>query len=212
MNSQNSSKPPSSDGLAKKTRSLRGTSDKKAGAQDGHKGKTLKRVAEPTETIHHPLPSQCNRCHRPLPLGEALVAERRQVFDVPARSFDVVEHCTLEVACSCGQVHVSSFPADVSDVVQYGPNVKALSVHLTQGQMLPFARTAELLHDIYGLSVSPGTLVAWVGEARAALQDTANQIAANLHSAALVNADESGLRVAGKLHWLHIAANDALTW
>jgi len=212
MNSQNSSKPPSSDGLAKKTRSLRGTSDKKAGAQDGHKGTTLKRVAEPTDTIHHPLPSQCNRCHRPLPLDEALVVERRQVIDVPARSFDVVEHCTLEVACSCGQVHVSAFPAGVSDVVQYGPNVKALGVHLTQGQMLPFARTAELLHDIYGLSVSPGTLVAWVGEARAALQDTANQIADNLHIAALVNADESGLRVAGKLHWLHIAANETLTW
>lgn len=212
MNSQNSSKPPSSDGLAKKTRSLRGTSDKKAGAQDGHKGTTLKRVAEPTDTVRHPLPSQCNRCHRPLPLDEALVVERRQVIDVPARSFDVVEHCTLEVACSCGQVHVSAFPAGVSDVVQYGPNVKALGVHLTQGQMLPFARTAELLHDIYGLSVSPGTLVAWVGEARAALQDTANQIADNLHIAALVNADESGLRVAGKLHWLHIAANETLTW
>ncbi|MEC5164277.1 IS66 family transposase, partial [Janthinobacterium sp. CG_S6] len=212
MNSQNSSKPPSSDGLAKKTRSLRGTSDKKAGAQDGHKGTTLKRVAEPTDTVRHPLPSQCNRCQRPLPLDEALVVERRQVFDVPARSFDVVEHCTLEVACSCGQVHVSAFPAAVSEVVQYGPNVKALGVHLTQGQMLPFARTAELLHDIYGLSISPGTLVAWVGEARAALQDTANQIADNLRIAAFVNADESGLRVAGKLHWLHIAANETLTW
>ena len=212
MNSQNSSKPPSSDGLARKTRSLRGTSDKKAGAQDGHKGKTLKRVAEPTDTIHHPLPSQCNRCHRPLPLAEALVVERRQVIDVPARAFDVVEHCALEVACSCGQVHVSAFPADVSDLVQYGPNVKALGVHLTQGQMLPFARTAELLHDIYGLSVSPGTLVAWVGEARAALQETANQIADNLHNALLVNADESGLRVAGTLQWLHIAANETLTW
>lgn len=212
MNSQNSSKPPSSDGLAKKTRSLRGTSDKKAGGQDGHKGTTLKRVAEPTDTIHHPLPSQCHRCHRPLPLDEAQVVERRQVIDVPARSFDVVEHCALEVVCNCGQVHVSAFPAGVSDVVQYGPNVKALGVHLTQGQMLPFARAAELLHDIYGLSVSPGTLVAWVGEARAALQDTANQIADNLHIAASVNADESGLRVAGKLHWLHIAANESLTW
>ena len=107
---------------------------------------------------------------------------------------------------------MSAFPAGVSDVVQYGPNVKALGVHLTQGQMLPFARTAELLHDIYGLSISPGTLVAWVGEARAALQGTANQIANNLRIAALVNADESGLRVAGKLHWLHIAANETLTW
>ncbi|MFM9435420.1 transposase [Janthinobacterium sp. CG_23.3] len=147
-----------------------------------------------------------------MPLDEARVAQRRQVIDVPARAFDIVEHCTLEVTCSCGQVHVSTFPAGVTDVVQYGPNVKALGVHLSQGQMLPFARTAELLHDLYGLSVSPGTLVAWVGEARIALQVTANQIAGNLRNASLVNADESGLRVAGKLHWLHIAANDTLTW
>ena len=59
-------------------------------------------------------PPQCDRCHRPLPLAEALVVERGQVFDVPARSFDVIEHCTLEVACSCGLVYVSAFPADVS--------------------------------------------------------------------------------------------------
>ncbi|MES2260995.1 MAG: hypothetical protein V4724_20955 [Pseudomonadota bacterium] len=42
--------------------------------------------------------------------------------------------------------------------------------------MLPYARTAELIHDVYGLSVSPGTLVSWVGEASAALQGTADLI------------------------------------
>src|SRR5476649_1717823 len=56
--SQNSSKPPSSDGLTKKTSSLREPSGKPPGGQTGHKGTTLKRVAEPTDTIHHPLPLQ----------------------------------------------------------------------------------------------------------------------------------------------------------
>lgn len=210
--SHNSSKPPSSDGLAKKTRSLREASDKPAGGQVGHKGTTLKRVAQPTETVTHPLPGRCDRCHQPLALGEVRVAERRQVFDVPAMAFAVVEHCTLEVACGCGQIHVSAFPSDVSDTAQYGPNVRALAVHLTQGQMLPYARTAELIRDLYGLSVSPGTLVSWVGEARAALQGTADLIAELLRRGALVNADESGLRVASKLHWLHIAASEKLTW
>lgn len=210
--SQNSSKPPSSDGLAKKTSSLREPSGKPPGGQAGHKGTTLKRVAEPTDTVHHRLPQQCMRCHSALPLEQAEVAERRQIIDVPSTVFDVIEHRTLAVTCRCGLSHVSSFPSDVTELVQYGPNVRALGVHLTQGQMLPYARAAELIHDVYGLSISPATLLAWVAEARAALQTTADRIAEQLHAAPVLNADESGLRVAGKLHWLHIAASDTLTW
>ena len=101
--SHNARKPPSSDGLAKKTRSLRESSGKKASAQIGHKGTTLKQVAQASETVCHPLPTQCDHCHNLLPLNEACVSERRQVFDVPARAFDVIEHHTLEVLCSIAQ-------------------------------------------------------------------------------------------------------------
>ncbi len=215
MNSENSSKPPSSDGLAKKpkkTSSLRGKSGKTVGGQPGHKGNTLKRVAEPTDMKDHPLPEWCDCCQRALPLETAQVLEWRQVLDVPAMSFDVVEHRTYTVACSCGQRHDSVFPAEVSETVQYGPNVRTLGVHLTQGQMLPYARAAELIAELYGLSVYPATLVAWVGEARAALQGTADVIAWKLHHAPVLSADESGLRVDGKLHWMHVAATDNLTW
>jgi transposase len=211
--SHNSSKPPSTDGLAKKkTSSLRKASGKNVGGQKGHNGTTLKQVAQPTEIVLHPLPARCNHCHNLLPQNEAQVSERRQVFDVPATACDVIEHRTMKVACQCGRMHVSTFPADVTETVQYGQNVRALGVHLTQGQMLPFARAAELIHDLYGMSISPGTLVSWVGEASAALQGTADLIADQLRAAPLVHADESGLRVASKLHWLHIAANETHTW
>lgn len=72
--SHNSSKPPSSDGLSKKTNSLREPSGKPPGGQSGHKGTTLKRVAEPTDTVDHPLPPQCMRCHSALPLEQAEIA------------------------------------------------------------------------------------------------------------------------------------------
>ncbi|WP_229423732.1 IS66 family transposase [Massilia frigida] len=214
MNSENSSKPPSSDGLGKKpkTSSLRGKSDKAVGGQTGHKGKTLKRVADPTGVQDHRPPPQCSHCHSTLAVDQAQVLERRQVFDVPTMCFEVIEHRTYSVVCTCGQRHDSAFPAAVSEFVQYGPRVRALGVHLTQGQMLPYARAAGLISEMTGLSVSPATLYGWVEDARLALQGTADQIAQQLHHAPVLCADESGLRVAGQLHWMHVAATADLTW
>lgn len=210
-NSGNSSKPPSSDGLGKKTNSLRESSGKKPGGQAGRKGTTL-RQTEPTATVTHPLPEHCDLCHAALPLELATRWERRQVVDVPVTRFDVIEHRTVQLTCRCGRRHTSAFPAGVDSPVQYGPNVKALGVHLTQGQMLPYARAAQLIADLYGLTVSPATLVAWVAEADAALSPTARQIASQLSAAPVLHGDESGLRVAGKLQWLHVVTTDRLTW
>jgi transposase len=58
-NSSNSSKPPGSDGLKKKTKSLRGKSDKKPGAQQGHVGKGLAQVATPDLIVTH-TPANCH--------------------------------------------------------------------------------------------------------------------------------------------------------
>jgi transposase len=104
MNSQNSSKPPSSDGLEKKkkTSSLRGKSDKAVGGQPGHKGNTPKRVAEPTGTKDHPPPSHFKRCHSALAIEQAQVLESRQVFEVPVMRFEVTEHRVYTVVCACG--------------------------------------------------------------------------------------------------------------
>lgn len=205
--SHNSSKPPSSDGLGKKTRSLREVSGKKPGGQPGHKGTTLKQVLQPTQIVTHTLPTQCERCQQPLVHEDASIVERRQVFEVPKMTYEVIEHRALSLVCQCGQSHASVFPSGVNEAVQYGPNLRALGVHLTQGQLLPYARACELIGDLYGISISPGTLVTWVGQARTVLDDTASLIATHLHISEVLHADESGLRVASKLHWLHIAAS-----
>ncbi len=178
----------------------------------GHKGNTLKRVAIPTQVIVHALPAQCDQCGCALAAEDAQVAHRRQVFDVPVTALDVIEHRTLALRCRCGQRHISDFPTNVTEAAQYGPNLRALGVHLTQGQLLPFARASQLIGELYKVPVSPGTLVAWVGEAKAALQATADGIAEHLTQAPVVHADESGLRVQGKLHWLHVVASQTHTW
>ena len=144
--------------------------------------------------------------------ADARISERRQVFDIPVAHYHVVEHCTLHLRCTCGQVYVSAFPSEVTEAVQYGPNVRALAVHLTQGQLLPYGRAAQLIADLYHLEVSPATLLAWADEASELLQPSVDRIAQALIQAPVAHADESGLRVAGKLHWLHTVATDTHTW
>lgn len=143
---------------------------------------------------------------------DAVVVERRQVFDVPVAHYRVVEHCAVQKRCTCGREHVSAFAAGVTEAVQYGPNVRGLAVHLTHGQLLPYVRAAQLIDDLHGLAVSPATLLGWVDEASDLLQPTVDQIAQGLIQAPVAHADESGLRVAGKLHWLHTVVTDTQTW
>jgi len=209
--SHNSSKPPSSDGLGKKTHSLREASGKKPGGQSGHLGKTLKRASHADIVIDHPLPQRCP-CGAFLDAATAQVHERRQVFDIPVARYQVTEHRTRQLRCTCGVVHQSAFPEGVTDVVQYGPNVRALAVHLTHGQLLPLARSAQLISQLFALELSQASVLAWINEASHRLRPAVEHIAQALVDVPVAHADESGLRVSARLHWLHTVASETLTW
>jgi transposase len=209
--SHNSSKPPSSDVPWKKTRSLRESSGKKSGGQAGHVGKTLKRVSHPDSVVDAPLPQRCP-CGLALKMADAGVHERRQVFDIPVVRYQVTEHRTWQLRCACGCLHQSAFPDGVNDVVQHGPNVRALAVHLTHGQLLPVARTVQLLSQMFALNLSQASVLAWIGEASQRLRPAVEHIAQALVATPVAHADESGLRVDAQLHWLHTVASETLTW
>lgn len=88
-----------------------------------------------------------------------------KVFDLPPVTMEITEHRIHQQRCTCGKIHRSEFPVDVVAPVQYGPGVKALAVYLTQHHMLPVARTARLLSDLYGVPISAGTIQAMIAEA-----------------------------------------------
>ena len=210
-NSRNSSKPPSSDGLNKPApKSLRVAGENTTGGQKGHPGRTLSQATEPDRVVVHGVPDQCQSCDRKLPF--AYVSETRQVFELTVLQFEVTEHHAMQAICSCGHVHTAEFPAGVNAAVQYGPRAQAAMVHLNQNHAVSVQRTAALMKDLFGLPVSQATVIKAAVASAAILQPTADAIGQAAVNADVLHADETGLRVAKKLHWLHVLATDALTW
>jgi transposase len=211
--STKSNRPPSSDGLKKgppKPRSLRLRSGKKPGGQPDHPGTTLAFSENPDQIVVHALPPLCDACNEPLPESTAFTA--RQVFDLPEIRFTVTEHRVMEVQCLCGKAHRGEFPVGVNAPVQYGPNVTAVAVYLTQHQMLPVQRTSDLITDMFGLSFSAASVQQAIVDAAERLAPTVDAIADALRKAPVVHADETGMRVESKLHWMHTAATPLFTW
>ncbi len=188
-------KPPSSDGLGRKTKSLRRRSGKKPGGQLGHRGETLHLVATPDAVVEH-RPAVCAHCHTPLDEAPVMLRERRQVQDLPRVRLVVTEHQALHVRCPrCQAVSVSAFPAEAP---------RAFAVYLLQQQFVPYGRVRELCADLVGASVSLGTLLTWVQQSAATLAPVEARLKETLQRAPVLHVDETGVRRAGRLAWAHV--------
>ena len=140
LDSSNSSKPPSSDGLKKKPRvpgSLRGRSGKPSGGQAGHKGDTLKQVEAPDRIERHTT-RVCRRCCAGLTASMQTGMEKRQVFDLAERLIEITEHQASVYCCAaCGFETKAEFPAGVAAAAQYGARVRAAAIYLNVQQLIP---------------------------------------------------------------------------
>lgn len=209
--SRNSSKPPSSDGYAKPApKSLRLAGQKPTGGQKGHPGNTLRQSASVDETIIHYSASYCSACS--LELVEHTLAETRQVFELPTLAMRTVAHQQMRSVCACGAVHLAAWPKSVNAPAQYGASIKAMAVHLNQYHLIPLARTASLMQDLYGTQLSQASIQSFAQEAAQNLGATTAAIGQAVQASKVVHADETGIRIAGKLHWLHCAVTDTLSW
>ena len=95
--------------------------------------------------------------------------------------------------------------------MQYGPGVSALAVYMTQYQLLPYQRSADLLEELAGIAISPASLHSAVTQATRRLAAPVQAIRQALVRAPVAHADETGLRVGGALHWLHVLSTATLT-
>src|SRR3954454_21522701 len=136
---------------------------------------------------------------------------RRQAFNIRQITVRVVEHRLVSRRCSCGVVTAAAGPARVGAPVQYGAHAAAIAGYLCLGQSLPVERTAGLLAELFGTPMAAGTVAAWTTRAAAGLAPFTAAARQALAEAELVHADETGLRVAGRLHWLHVASSTRFT-
>jgi transposase len=210
--SHNSSRPPSTDPpWAKRTKSLRRPSGRRVGGQPGHAGHTLRLTQTPQRVVTH-RPARCRHCACPLVGARAAGVERRQIVELMPARLRVTEHRAEVVRCtSCGRRTKASFPSGVPAAVQYGPSILARALYLHDYQLLPYARTAEAMRELFGCAISAGTLSTAVRRCAAGLIETELKIKRGLRRSPIIHADETGLRVKGKLAYVHVASNAHLT-
>ena len=203
--------PPSAEGLSKPpNRAQRRAAERRPGKQPGGEGKHLAQVADPDEVVTH-LPGVCTGCGAGLEGAEVIGTERRQVFDVPDICVRVVEHISERRRCRCGCETKAVFPTEATAPAAYGHGVRALASYLAVHQHLPYKRMAELFSDLLGIQISVGALAQMVAEAGELTEPFTDEVRYLLRRADAVHFDETGGRVAGKLHWVHSASTSLLT-
>ena len=215
LNSSNSGKPPSSDGLKKPVRvsSLREQSGKKTGGQKGHPGETLCRTETPDAIIDH-YPSACAGCGAPLTEATATGHAARQVVDLPEpQPLVVTEHRAHECRCAaCGAQTRAAFPDWVTAPVQYGKRIGGFVLYLLHDQLLPEKRLAALMADLFGVPLATATIARISQDCAKRVLSFAIAVRDQVAAAPVKHMDETGFRIGGKTQWLHIASTMLLTF
>jgi transposase len=205
LNSQNSSKPPSSDPNRKK-QSKRNTSGKKAGGQKGRKGTQL----QPTDSPDNIEILKIDKRTLPRDNYTEVGYVKRQVIDIETKIV-ITEYQAQIVKNSRGKEFMAEFPLGVTRPIQYGASTKASSVYMSQFQLVPYNRIEDYFSDQVGLNISTGSLFNFNKEAYDLLERFEQIAKHKLINSSRVNADETGINVNGKRIWLHTACNNMWT-
>jgi len=211
QNSQNSSRPPSSDPPTAPTRPPKPIpSGRKPGGQPGHPGKT--RFLKPVEQCHDVLlffPASCARCQAPLPQepsADAPPPRRHQFLELPPVLIRTIEYQCH--ATSCPHCHALTWAAPPPEVPRglFGPRLQAVCALLVGRHRMSRRSLQEWLWEVGGEAVSLGGLIDLEARTSQALHRPYEQAREAVGAAAVVNADETPWREGPHKAWLWSAA------
>jgi transposase len=209
QDSQNSSRPPSSD-PPWQARPPQPGSGRPRGGQRGHRGTTRAWVAPEHLTARHDyFPPACGRCGTALPpaAGPTDPAPRRhQVWEVPIAPPEITEHrCHGRYCPACGRLTWAVLPPDVSRSGQ-GPRLEAVLGLLTGAYRVSRRGAAALVQDLFGVPVCAATVSRVEARLTAALAAVYAALGRALAAATQLNVDETPWWEAGRRSWLWTAA------
>lgn len=212
MNSQNSSKPPSTDGFTKpQPKSLRKPSGKKPGAQKGHKGNGFKLMRNPDETIKH-YPVACEACPNKLQCTSFKVAATRYECDIV---LETKLTCHKQMACLCPMQNnekiTGSFPESIKSTMQYGDNLKAFVVTLNTSGMIAINRLHDILKATFNIPISTGSINSMIASMNEKLNPVLELIKTKVTDSKVAHFDETSVPVNGKNHWIHCSSTPKFT-
>ena len=104
------------------------------------------------------------------------------------------------------------FPESVKYPVQYGPNILSSAVYLKNYQFIPYDRICEFFNDIMGIKICSATIIKAEKECFGNLEKFENVIRDKLKASPVVHCDETGMRVEGIRHWLHVVSDNKYTF
>jgi len=94
---------------------------------------------------------------------------------------------------------------------QYGTSIQTLATYLVEGQCVPYARASQLLRELLGVQLSPGSIASFVQSCHQQLAEVETELKAALVKARVLNQDETGLRVGKAGWWVHVCSTERLT-
>ena len=214
LTSRNSSKPPSTDRFKEQEQEQDKSTDdeetkgkkRKRGGQPGRIGTTLQKVDDPDEIEI----LEVDRATLPPGNYQEIGFEIRQVFDIEIRRL-VTEYRAQVLEDQLGQRFTAPFPAEVTKAVQYGNGVKAQAVYLSQYQLIPYLRVQEQFQDQFQLPISVGSIFEFNQQAYNLLEQFELKLITKILASSILHADETGININGKNHWLHCMSNQQWT-
>ena len=206
QNSQNSSKPPSSDPPTAPRYPKRTSSGRKVGGQPGHIGHT--RSLKPLDQVQQVIelrPTSCGACGVLL-LGEDSQPQRHQVTELPRIEPHVTEYRRHTLTCLvCGTETQGACPADMPPG-NFGPRLQATTGYLSGRMGMSQRDVTETMEAVFHTDIGLGSIPTLETVVSEALAQPVADAQLYVQRQAAANVDETGWREQAKRAWLWVAA------